>query len=90
MAKSTKSSKDRDRRAVVEQMRREQQSKERRQGLVILGAAVLVGAVIIYFAVSEVMKTGLRRSSAPRITDSRTGAPDARNWLKYETISTPF
>ena len=40
-------------------------------------------------AVSEVITTGLTRSSAPRRTDSRTGNPAARNWLKYEIRSTP-
>jgi hypothetical protein len=46
-----KSKKDADRRAVVEQLRREQQRKERRKTLTVLGAAVTVGAIIIGFAV---------------------------------------
>jgi Protein of unknown function (DUF3105) len=45
-----------DRRAVVEQMRREQKSKERRQSMMVLGAAVTVGAVIIGIAVWQFMK----------------------------------
>ena len=40
-------------------------------------------------AVSEVMTTGRTRSSAPRITASRTGSPLGRIWLKYEIRSTP-
>ena len=35
------------------------------------------------------MTTGRTRSSAPRITASRTGSPAARIWLKYEIRSTP-
>jgi hypothetical protein len=46
-----KGKKDADRRAVVEQMRREQKRKERRKSLLILGAAVTVGAIIIGYAV---------------------------------------
>ena len=45
-----KTKKDADRRAVVEQMRREQKRKERRKSLIILGAAVTVGALIIGYA----------------------------------------
>ncbi len=33
-------------------------------------------------AVNDVMTTGRTRSSAPRITASRTGKPASRNWLK--------
>jgi hypothetical protein len=51
-----KPKKDADRRAVVEQMRREQQRKERRQSLMVLGAAVTVGALIIGLAVWQFMK----------------------------------
>ena len=40
-------------------------------------------------AVSDVMTTGRTRSSAPRITASRTGMPAPRIWLKYEIKSTP-
>jgi Protein of unknown function (DUF3105) len=46
-----KGKKDSDRRAVVEQMRREQKRKERRKSLMIIGAAVTVGAIIIGYAV---------------------------------------
>ena len=51
-----KPKKDADRRAIVEQMRREQQAKERRKSLMVLGAAVLVGALIIGFAVWQFLK----------------------------------
>jgi Protein of unknown function (DUF3105) len=53
-----KPKKDADRRAVVEQMRREQQRKERRQGLLIIGSAVLVGAIILGFAGWQIWKAG--------------------------------
>jgi len=46
-----KAKKGADRRAVVEQMRREQKRKERRKSLMIIGAAVTVGAIIIGYAV---------------------------------------
>ncbi len=46
-----KGKKDADRRAVVEQMRREEKRKERRKSLAILGSAVTVGSVIIGYAV---------------------------------------
>ena len=55
-AASRSSSKDPGRRAVVEQMRREQQAKERRKTLVLIGAAVLVGAIIIGTAVWQLLK----------------------------------
>jgi hypothetical protein len=55
--KSTaRSSKDAGRRAVVEQMRREQQAKERRKTFTFIGAAVLVGALIIGTAVWQLLQ----------------------------------
>jgi hypothetical protein len=45
-----KSSKDRDRRAIVEEMRRKQQAQERRRTLLVVLACVLVGGLIIGFA----------------------------------------
>ena len=53
---TAKSSKDAGRRAVVEQMRREQQAKERRKTLLMIGAAVLVGAIIIGTAVWQLLR----------------------------------
>ena len=47
MAKATKEA---NRRAVVEQLRREQQRKERRQGLLVLGIALVLGIGIVAFA----------------------------------------
>ncbi len=52
-----KPKKDADRRAVVEQMRREQQRTERRKSFMVLGAALLVGAIIIGFAVVQFLKS---------------------------------
>jgi Protein of unknown function (DUF3105) len=45
-----KTSKDRDRRAVVEQLRREQQRAERRRTMVVVSACVVVALVIIALA----------------------------------------
>ena len=45
-----KASKDRDRRAVVEQLRRDQARAEKRRTALIIGAAVLVGLVIVGLA----------------------------------------
>jgi len=50
-----KPKKDSDRRAVIEEMRREQQRKDRRRTAAVLIAAVAVGAVIIGFAVVQYM-----------------------------------
>jgi hypothetical protein len=61
VAKSTKSA---DRRAVVEQLRREQQRRERRRGLTVLAAAVAVGAVIIGFAVWQALKVESQNNRA--------------------------
>src|SRR3712207_9280824 len=55
-AASRGSSKDAGRRAVVEQMRREQQAKERRKTFTLVGAALLVGAIIIGTAVWQLLK----------------------------------
>jgi Protein of unknown function (DUF3105) len=55
-AASRGSSKDAGRRAVVEQMRREQQAKERRKTWTFIGVAVLVGAIIIGTAVWQLLK----------------------------------
>ena len=60
-----KTKKDADRRAVVEQMRREQKRKERRKSLVILGAAVTVGALIIGYAAWAAVKETEKRRPRP-------------------------
>jgi len=56
MAKSTKSSKDRDRRAVVEQMRRDQKKAERRRTIVVIAVCVVVALVIIGLAAIPLLK----------------------------------
>jgi hypothetical protein len=72
--------KDADRRAVVEQMRREQQRKEKRQSLMVLGAAVVAGVLIIGFAVWQFMKSesGGPSSQLAKIgvTASKAGCQD--------------
>lgn len=50
-----KSSKDRDRRAVVEEMRRKQRSQERRRTFGVVGICLVLGAVIIGFAAKELV-----------------------------------
>jgi hypothetical protein len=70
-----KSKKDADRRAVVEQMRREQQRKERRKTLTVLGAAVTVGAVIIGFAVWQFVQA--ENASEQGLTTLGTSASEA-------------
>ena len=62
-----KPKKDADRRAVVEQMRREQQRKERRQGLLIIGSAVLIGALILGFAGWQIWKADDGGGSSSRL-----------------------
>ena len=56
MAKSTKSSKDRDRRAVVEQMRRDQKKAERRRTIVVIAVCVVVALVIVGLAAIPLLK----------------------------------
>ena len=56
MAKSTKSTRDRDRRAVVEQMRRDQKKAERRRTIVVIAVCVVVALVIIGLAAIPLIK----------------------------------
>jgi hypothetical protein len=51
-----KPNKDRDRRAVVEQLRREQQRSERRRTIAVISACVVVGLVIIGLAAVPLVK----------------------------------
>ena len=46
----------RDRRAVLEELRKQQKAKDRRRSLLVLGACVVVGAVIIGIAVFAVLR----------------------------------
>jgi hypothetical protein len=48
-----KSTKDRDRRALIEEMRKKQQAQERRRTLVVVLACLLVGGLIIGFALIQ-------------------------------------
>lgn len=57
-----KTSKDKDRRAVVEQLRREQQRAERRRTFAIIAACVVVGLVIIGLGAYPLLKE--QRASA--------------------------
>jgi hypothetical protein len=59
-----KTQKSADRRAVVEQLRREQQRKERSRSMLVLGVAVLVGALIVGVAVWQAMKAESSNSRA--------------------------
>jgi len=56
MAKANKSNKDRDRRAVVEQMRRDQKKAERRRTIVVVSACVVVALVIVGLAAIPLLK----------------------------------
>jgi hypothetical protein len=53
MAKSTK---DRDRRAVIEQMRRDQQRSERRRTIAVISACAVVGLVIVALAAVPLLR----------------------------------
>jgi hypothetical protein len=78
--KSTgRTSKDAGRRAVVEQMRREQQAKERRKTFLLIGAAVLVGAIIIGTAVWQLLKeqeSDTRNLASIGVTAAKAGCQD--------------
>lgn len=54
-----KASKDKDRRAVVEQMRREQQRAEKRRTMAIIGACTVLGLVIVGAAAYPVITDAL-------------------------------
>jgi uncharacterized protein DUF3105 len=56
MAKANKSNKDRDRRAVVEQMRRDQKKAERRRTIVVVAVCVVVALVIVGLAAIPLIK----------------------------------
>jgi hypothetical protein len=58
-----KTSRNRDRRAVVEQMRRDQQRRERRRTVVVIAACAVVGVVIVVAALVPVLRQS-RLSSA--------------------------
>ena len=78
MAKPSKADKA-DRRAIVEQMRREQQRKERRKSLTVLGAAVAVGALIIGVAVWQFVEADNgsgSRLAGIGVSASRAGCQD--------------
>ncbi|HSV38781.1 MAG TPA: DUF3105 domain-containing protein [Nocardioidaceae bacterium] len=57
-----KSSKDRDRRAIVEEMRKKQQAQERRRTLLAFLAALAVAAVIIGFALVQYLDARQKES----------------------------
>src|SRR3954469_3171607 len=57
-----KLSKERDRRAVVEQMRREQRRQERRKSMLVIGIAVLIGAIIVGIAAWQLLKANQETS----------------------------
>ncbi len=52
-----KSSKDRDRRAIVEEMRKKQQAQERRRTLMVVLACLVVGGLIVGFALVQYLDT---------------------------------
>jgi hypothetical protein len=57
-----KTSKDRDRRAVVEQLRREQQRAERRRTLAVVSACVVVALVIIALAAVPLLRQNAQQA----------------------------
>jgi hypothetical protein len=77
-----KTQKSADRRAVVEQLRREQKRQERRRGLVVLGAAVAVGALILGFAVWQALKA---ESTSNRALPDIGSSPSAAGCQKILT-----
>ena len=61
-----KTSRDKDRRAVVEQMRRDQQRAEKKRTYAIIGACVAVGLLIIGLAAYPVIKDALTQNELSR------------------------
>ena len=75
MAKANKSNKDRDRRAVVEQMRRDQKKAERRRTIVVISACVVVALVIVGLAAIPLIKqNGLTSGDLANIGASEKAA----------------
>ncbi len=75
-----KSSKDRDRRAVVEQMRRDQQRSERRRTIAVISACLVVGALIIGFAAVPLLQQ--RSRAAKALSDLGAGAGSCQDVVK--------
>jgi hypothetical protein len=73
-----KASKDKDRRAVVEQMRREQQRAEKRRTTAIVGACVVVGLVIIGLGAYPVIKDSMTQNELDGRDLSALGVPAAQ------------
>ncbi len=73
-----KASKDKDRRAVVEQMRREQRRAEKRRTTAIIGACVVVGLVIVGLGAYPVIKDALTQNELDGRDLSALGVPAAR------------
>ncbi len=70
-----KSSKDRDRRAVIEQLRREQKQAERRRTIIVISACVVVAVVIIGLAAVPLLKQkSLTKGALADIGDSAKAA----------------
>jgi len=65
-----KSSKERDRRAVIEQMKRDQKRTERRRTMVVVAACVVVGLVIVGLAAIPLIKQN--KAAAGALTDLGT------------------
>jgi hypothetical protein len=73
-----KSSKVKDRRAVVEQLRREQERAERRRTYVIIAACVAVGLVIVGLGAYPLVMDSLRQSELEGKELSALGTPLAK------------
>jgi hypothetical protein len=81
MAKSTK---DRDRRAVVEQMRRDQQRAERRRTIAVISACVVVGLVIIGLAAIPLIRQNQVESGALASIGSSKSAAGCQKLVEKE------
>ena len=72
-----KPTKQQDRRAVIEQMRREQQSAEKKRTLAMIGAAVVVGLVIIGLGAYPLIKDSLTQDKLAKQDLSSLGVSAA-------------
>jgi hypothetical protein len=93
-----KSNKDRDRRAVVEQMRRDQKRAERRRTIVIVSSCVVVALVIIGLAAVPLVKQNLANKgplSELGASESKAGCQDivkkkATGNQEHKPVGTPI
>lgn len=81
-----KTKKDRDRRAVVEQMRREQQRAERRRTVAVISVCVVVALVIIGLAAVPLIRQNQERAKPLAELGASSGGAGCQEILKKRAV----